>query len=111
MAGLVRRAHPWWLDKAVHAALYAVLGWLVAAAMWVSGRRGIKELAFGLAAIFAYAALDEVHQMWLPGRVATVTDWLADAAGATIGLVAGMVLMRRTSAAAPDEDRPPGTRR
>ena len=32
-------------------------------------------------------AADEIHQHFLPGRVAGLDDWLADAVGAGLGLI------------------------
>ena len=71
---------PW--DKLAHFTEYALLGFLL-------GRgTGNVPLAFALAAL--YGVSDEVHQAFVPGREASVFDWLADAAGALIGaLLAG----------------------
>ena len=33
----------------------------------------------------AYAALDEWHQSFVPGRNPDIADWLADAAGVAVG--------------------------
>lgn len=33
-----------------------------------------------------YGALDEFHQMFVPGRFAEVLDWLADATGSALGV-------------------------
>jgi VanZ family protein len=41
----------------------------------------------------AYAAVDEVHQAFVPGRWATLPDWLADVAG--IALAGGLLQMRQ----------------
>jgi len=40
-------------------------------------------LAFSIAA--AYGITDEFHQSFVPGRDATIGDWLADAAGGWVG--------------------------
>ena len=77
------------LDATVHAALYGVLGWLVGAALRRTGRRGWRAVVAALLAIAAFAALDEAHQAWTPGRVPAAGDWLADVAGAALGLAAG----------------------
>jgi len=34
----------------------------------------------------SYAAIDELHQMFIPGRFADIRDWLADSAGVVIGV-------------------------
>ena len=92
---LVLRMSLPWLDKVVHAALYGVLGWLVGAALVVSGRHSRWTFVLALVAIVAFAGADELHQHWLPGRVPMLSDWLADVVGATIGLSAGMMSLRR----------------
>lgn len=33
-----------------------------------------------------YGALDEIHQMFIPGRFAEILDWVADASGAILGV-------------------------
>ena len=83
-----------WLDKLVHGALYLVLGWLVGAALCATGRRGVGAWTSALLALSVFALLDEVHQRWLPGRVASLGDWAADVIGATIGLAAGIILLK-----------------
>ena len=39
------------------------------------------------------AALDELHQLFIPGRSAEVSDWLSDTLGASLGLYVGRRLM------------------
>lgn len=73
-------------DKVVHFAAYAGLAWLLAMA-WqhTTGRLNGRHLWFAWLAIVGFAAIDEVTQL-LVGRDASVGDWLADAAGAALGL-------------------------
>jgi VanZ family protein len=93
-SGLTERLSLPGLDKLVHGGLYFVLGWLVAAALSVAGRRSTGGFVAGLVGLAAFAALDEVHQLWIPGRLTSVGDWTADVVGATLGLAAGMLLWR-----------------
>lgn len=80
-------------DKVVHASMYAALGALVARALAQGGRRAF---VLPLAMIALLAAGDEWHQLWIPGRSADVRDWMADVAGATVGLAfTYMALSRR----------------
>ena len=88
------------LDKLVHGALYFVLGWLVAAALSAAGRRSVGGFVAGLVGLAFFAALDEVHQLWVPGRVTSVGDWTADLVGATLGLAVGMLVWRVVEAGA-----------
>jgi len=84
-------------DKVVHAFFYGVLGWLVARAL----RTGAAtRLLAAFAALVAFAALDEWHQGFIPGRSASVGDLAADAAGIAIGLLL-LAARRRAPGAAP----------
>jgi VanZ family protein len=66
------------LRKAAHAAEFAVLGFLLVRALG-------RELA-ALAAGIAYAASDELHQTFVPGRQGTVLDVIVDAVGIAVGI-------------------------
>lgn len=74
------------LDKGAHFALYLGLGWSLGRALWVSERWSVPSVLLALAAGLAFAAVDEWHQSFLRWREADVGDWLADAAGMSIGL-------------------------
>jgi VanZ family protein len=80
---------PEWLpiDKAVHAAMYALLcaAWLFALRPLQHGWR-LSAWAWTLTA--AYGAIDEVHQSFVPGRNADPIDALADATGALVIVLA-----------------------
>lgn len=74
-------------DKLVHGVLYSVMGLLLGWGWHASGRRHnhLIVLMFGL----AYAAVDEFHQRFVPYRIPSFADWVAD----LVGLVAGYTLM------------------
>lgn len=76
----------WNCDKFVHFGAYfglSILLWCAYPRSWgsVLGRLGI--LACGAA---GYATIDEVTQLAVPGRVASIADWGADLLGIAIGL-------------------------
>ena len=71
------------LRKAAHITEYAILGALLLRAL------DRPLVAVGLAV--AYAATDELHQHFVPGRAGTLIDVAVDALGAT----AGVLLYRR----------------
>lgn len=75
------------VDLAVHAGLYAGLGWLVARTLGRTGRAGRLALFTALVCGMIFAAADELHQHWIPGRAPELADWTAD----VIGLAAGML--------------------
>jgi VanZ family protein len=72
-------------DKLAHLAMYAVLGflWLRAATTGVVAPR---TLILTLAAIAVFGAADEWHQQFVPDRSADPADWVADVAGAALGM-------------------------
>jgi VanZ family protein len=75
------------LDKALHAAAYALFGGLCLRAFH-GGIRPLRRWPTVLAMLLtlAYGAIDEWHQVHVPGRHPSLLDWLADAAGAGLAL-------------------------
>lgn len=71
------------IDKVVHGVMYGVLGVLAGDALRGEGA-GAFIAAGMLIALMAVG--DEWHQAWIPGRSAETLDWVADVAGATLGL-------------------------
>ena len=71
------------LRKTAHAAEFAVLGLLLARAIG----RELPALVLGI----GYAATDELHQAFVPGRLASPWDVLLD----SVGVACGVLLMRR----------------
>lgn len=78
-------------DKVVHLGMYLVLGVLVGRSLpRRSGRAGMIAAAIALT---AFAALDEWHQILVPGRTASVWDWVADLFGILLGLLIAHLLL------------------
>jgi VanZ family protein len=78
--------------KTCHLTEYAILGGLV----WRAVRRPVKkdprpwrwdEAGLALTVVFAYAASDEFHQIFVPNRTALVSDVLIDTSGGVAGLL------------------------
>ena len=79
------------LDKVAHLGMYLVLGVLVGRALPArSGRSALIAAAIVLA---LFAALDEWHQILVPGRTASVWDWVADVLGILLGLLISHLLL------------------
>jgi VanZ family protein len=72
--------------KFAHFSIYFVLGVLVTNALTVSGVIGFKGLLFSFIFCIIYAISDEVHQVFVPGRGAQVTDVLIDSFGSFVGM-------------------------
>ncbi len=76
-------------DKIAHFVEYFILGW--ALRFWSRTGRP-RFLAGGI----AFAAFDEFHQKYVPGREMSLWDFVADAAGITAGfLVTGAIYMMK----------------
>ena len=71
---------PW--DQLAHVAVFAVLA---CALGLLSGQRGGRMLLFAVAGALFIGALDEWHQMFLPGRHAGWDDLAMDAIGSLLG--------------------------
>ena len=82
------------IDKLYHFIEYAILGGLLTWA-FVKAKPSIvpSQLVWYIAALISilYGASDEWHQTFVPGRYATVADWVADVFG-SIGGVLGVYL-------------------
>jgi VanZ family protein len=71
-------------DKALHFTIYAIFAALLTrAGSDVFGRWRAATLALVISAVFA--AADEWHQRFIPGRATEVADWHADTLGAAVG--------------------------
>lgn len=71
---------PW--DKLAHLLTFAVVGM---AAGLAGGMRGWRMVLCCVAGALLVGGVDEIHQMFLPGRSASWSDLAADAAGGLLG--------------------------
>ncbi len=84
-------------DKLQHALVYTILGYLAFRGWVPSGsmppnRRAVWIILLILA---VFAAADEYHQRWIPGRFVEWGDFLADGIGVVIGFLLGAWHNRR----------------
>ena len=71
--------------KAAHMSEYAVLALLIFQALTAFDRKKNRGcMALGITA--AYAATDEFHQLFVPGRAGRVSDVLIDSSGVLLGI-------------------------
>ena len=80
---------PW--DKLAHLLTFAVIGM---AAGLAGGLRGWRMALCCVGGALLVGGMDELHQMFLPGRSASWADLAADAAGGLLG-AAMLVFMNR----------------
>ena len=81
-------------DKWIHFSLFAVLGALAARIWW--GQRALRAAALGLVAL---AVGTECVQHFIPGRSASIGDFITDIVGLAAGCIAMQMRGRWASAA------------
>ena len=77
--------HP--VRKTAHATEYAILGLLIAGAYIERGTSIRKGILIPWGAATLYAATDEFHQLFVPGRSGQVSDVMLDSAGVLAGVL------------------------
>jgi VanZ family protein len=83
------------IDKLFHFTAYAILAGLLATAWQASsGILTVRHLRWVWCAVAIFGALDELTQIAV-NRDCSIWDWLADATGAAVGLLAFVWLRRR----------------
>jgi len=75
-------------DTLLHGMEYLILGWLLFRALVHTPSDLLRQRAFLFAFIFCivYATLDEYHQSFIPERICSLADGIADAVGSFIGM-------------------------
>jgi len=92
-------------DELLHLGVYSILG----AALWWAYENGHPRMspAKFWAIGWLYAASDEWHQSFVPGRTPALGDWIADAIGVVLGFGAALWLRRVLGTKRRDEDMAP----
>jgi VanZ family protein len=75
-------------DKPAHAFGYLGFGVVIARALagGLPLRITLRQALIGLALASFYGITDEVHQHFVPGRSADITDWYSDSIGSAVAL-------------------------
>ncbi len=75
-------------DKLYHALFYLVFGVLLARALLQGRRERLSKTLWQTAMTgVVFAVFDELHQHWIPGRFAEVTDAAADVIGILLAVI------------------------
>ena len=82
------------IRKAAHMTEYAVLSVLIMLALIVDGLKGIRLPVISAIIATVFAATDEFHQKFVPGRYGCLRDVLIDAAGSIIGLMIAYIIYK-----------------
>lgn len=75
------------IRKAAHMTEYSILAIALSYGFYVYDKRGISLIVWAEVAAILYAATDEFHQLFIPGRSGQVTDVLIDGLGAFLGCI------------------------
>lgn len=76
--------HP--IRKTAHATEYAVFAMLLVGAWYEAKRKKAFNMLIPWLCATGYAATDELHQLFVPGRSGQVSDVLLDSFGAAVGI-------------------------
>ncbi|MEI7811876.1 MAG: VanZ family protein [Ignavibacteria bacterium] len=77
-------------DKIEHAVAYMILTVLLCLTYQFQGKFKMlyrSPFVWTIATVALYGALDEIHQLFIPGRSCDIMDWMADITGAVLGLI------------------------
>lgn len=82
------------IRKFAHFSVYLVLGVLVINAFRKGGISGYKLFAYSIIFCVIYAASDEIHQLFVPGRGCQLKDVIIDSLGALSGSLLYAMFLR-----------------
>ena len=88
-------------DKVEHLLAYFVLAFFLSLTISLQTKNvnlSKHLIIVTLCLIMLYGAIDELHQIFIPGRVADITDWLADSLGGLLGILAVSFFIKKGSA-------------
>jgi VanZ family protein len=84
-------------DKIEHFSAFFVLAILLNLALIYQRRSYVLFKNASIATIIitlSYGVIDEIHQLFIPGRSADIRDWLADSSGVILGIILLNLLKR-----------------
>lgn len=83
-------------DKALHALLFGVLGFLWALlVMRDAAAPTLGHVLVVTLLVMGYGGLDEYHQSFVPGRTPDILDLVADTIGGLLSSMLALILLRR----------------
>lgn len=75
------------IRKIAHFSIYTLVGLFLMALMSTYDFKEINRIAISLIIGLIYASSDEIHQSFVPGRSAQITDVLLDFMGVSLGML------------------------
>ena len=85
------------MDKLAHAGAYALLGYLFFRVFQLTRIRKSAVLLVILSALSSsvYGISDEIHQYFVPSRMADIADMAANTVGSFMGAIAAQIILNR----------------
>lgn len=83
------------IRKVAHFIAYLILGFLTTYALTYYVNKLLKKVGLSFLICTLYAILDEVHQLFIPGRSGEIKDVLIDCIGAIVGISLYLFLLRQ----------------
>ena len=80
--------------KIAHFTLYAIGGLLIIIYINIYKIEDKKKLLYGILAGVIYAETDEIHQIFVPGRSAQISDVILDSMGVATGAIFCMIIIK-----------------
>lgn len=81
------------IRKIAHFSIYTIVGILIRALCQTYKIKEIDKLTISIITGIIYATSDEIHQAFVPGRSALLTDVLIDTMGVTLGILLVMLII------------------
>ena len=94
------------IRSAAHFSEYALLAFLAMLLLATYKLGGARSLVLSVAFAAVYAVTDEIHQIFVPGRAAQISDWLVDTGGALCGALVALALILIVSASKNRKTKP-----
>ena len=84
-------------DKLIHFFEFLLFGWLLwrSSNKWNINTGSLRFKALVLLLGVLYAASDEIHQLFVPGRHGSIYDWAADIIGLAVCLATAYIFIEK----------------
>ena len=82
------------IRKLAHFSIYTIVGILLMGFVSTYEMEKIKKIYISIVMGITYAISDEIHQAFIPGRAAKLTDVIIDTMGVFLGIVILLIFMK-----------------
>ena len=82
------------IRKVAHFSIYTLVGFLLMSLISTYDLKENKRIIISLGIGVLYAASDEIHQLFVPGRSGQITDVVLDSMGVLLGILLILMLLK-----------------